>query len=76
MSNFEELAPEAEKQRLILEQWLESAKYDMENGCRLYKNIEEHVLPFLEALGLQVSQTRTKLRSIANFRCRTVKNGA
>lgn len=68
MSDFVALVPEAERQRLVLEEWLESAEFDlMENGCRLYKNFREHVQPLLEVMGFQVNRSTFEISSLVNY---------
>ena len=66
MPNFEKLSPEAEKQRLILEEWLPSADFEKDDvGDRKYKNVRAHVLPLLEILGLQVRK-QASLKTTTN----------
>lgn len=57
MSTIDKLPPEAEEQRMRLEQELSHAGFvDEMNGNRKYKNLDTHVLPLLRILGLQVSK--------------------
>ena len=55
MAITDKLTPEAEAQRVKLEEQLERAETDKDgNGNLKYKNLGAHVLPLLQHLGLKL----------------------